>query len=1125
MKLHRIAVQNINSLYGKQAVDLDEDLLGASLFLVVGQTGAGKSTLLDAATLALFGATPRLPRPRSTATHHLAADDPRRVMSWGTGECLAEVIFSKHGGDGRVRYRARWSCKRARGKADGRYQEPHRSLEVLDADQETWRLLAGGHRGDDFAPVFTRVLEGMDRAEFERRILLAQGRFAAFVHASAKERAAMLERLTGAERFRKVGLKVRDRHRVAVEEHRDAASRAEGVQVLEAAARQALDQEVQTLTTRLQTARTAAESARGLWTWTAEGRRRAELLEQARLAVATQTDVEKLAAPDMARLAEHQRCVVARERARKLTSDRATRDRFVQQLEGHAVKLEAAAEAAQRADGTLQIQAAELAKVRAAAQALKPEIAHARKLHQDAANALVERQAAETAQQEAASGAEQAQEAVQTAKKHIDAASEAVREAAQACVVAADGETLVPKVAGLQALSRSWQERVDAAGTRCHEADAAKTRASEAAQIAKTKADASAELLATANTADKALAEQARSLAAAGADDDEAPPEEPVPPEVATKLSRQRRKGLQAALQQCHAALALVDKRDALQEGEPCPVCGSLEHPSADDEAGREHDERLRSEAEALETRLALIDTTRDEVDEAREAASKARSVAEAAAGIAKVAQERAAGDEKAAGKARDLAAEAQRVVAQALQNLLAELPLQAGLPDDRDEAFATVESAVAAAEARALAWQAATRARDEAAAMMAAATPAQAAAKTLLAGADKALTVATEDAGKRRQTHEAAAARAKGCLQGRLPDIVEQEAADTVTTAEQAHQAADKTAKAANGALQNLQGIKKGLDEELERAEQARKLAGEALASTLAELGIDAEGLKAATLSPTEETELVERKRELDRAHTRVHTLLKERSDALAEHNAERPEAAPEQPSAEQVEAAAQAHNTAKAALSEVTTRHAEQLALQQQDDKQRKLVQTLAAERDKAEGTKNLWTRLNRLVGERNGHAFRDFAMTLTLQRLVDIANHHMRRLSPRYTLAVERDAAGYSQLGFAIIDAWQADRRRAVTTLSGGETFLTSLALALGLAGLSTSTMPVETLLLDEGFGTLDGDTLDIAMAALGMLQDDGVQVGIISHVEALRAHVPAQVVVATLGDGRSELRVAH
>ncbi|PKN56682.1 MAG: chromosome segregation protein SMC, partial [Deltaproteobacteria bacterium HGW-Deltaproteobacteria-14] len=187
---------------------------------------------------------------------------------------------------------------------------------------------------------------------------------------------------------------------------------------------------------------------------------------------------------------------------------------------------------------------------------------------------------------------------------------------------------------------------------------------------------------------------------------------------------------------------------------------------------------------------------------------------------------------------------------------------------------------------------------------------------------------------------------------------------------------------------------------------------------------------------------------------------------------------------------------------------------------------LRRFAAEKDAWDArreTMNLWKRLHRLIGEGDGKAFQEFAQILNLQELVDRANGHLRALAPRYALITAVDGKGRPRLDFAIRDAWLAGRQRPITTLSGGETFQVSLALALGLADMRTRGMPLETLLLDEGFGTLDPRALDHAVEALERLHARSrIQVGVISHVEALRERIEARVVVEALGNGHSRLR---
>jgi len=172
------------------------------------------------------------------------------------------------------------------------------------------------------------------------------------------------------------------------------------------------------------------------------------------------------------------------------------------------------------------------------------------------------------------------------------------------------------------------------------------------------------------------------------------------------------------------------------------------------------------------------------------------------------------------------------------------------------------------------------------------------------------------------------------------------------------------------------------------------------------------------------------------------------------------------------------------------------------------------------------DLWNRLHQLIGVNNGGVFKRFAQLLNLQDLLGKANAKLERLRPRYSLVPARDKDGQEALAFAVRDASHANEERPVTTLSGGETFLVSLALALALADYRTVRMPVETLLLDEGFGTLDHRTLE---EVLGILKGLGgtlgrqTQVGIISHVETLREAIPARIMVEPAGPGRSAVRV--
>jgi exonuclease SbcC len=186
---------------------------------------------------------------------------------------------------------------------------------------------------------------------------------------------------------------------------------------------------------------------------------------------------------------------------------------------------------------------------------------------------------------------------------------------------------------------------------------------------------------------------------------------------------------------------------------------------------------------------------------------------------------------------------------------------------------------------------------------------------------------------------------------------------------------------------------------------------------------------------------------------------------------------------------------------------------------------LQTLLAERDRQKQEFEAWNELNDLIGVKSGERFKQFAQALYLDRIVDRANQRLKELHPRYLLQTRLDPESrLPTLDFEIIDKYRADSRRPLSTLSGGETFLVSLALALALADQQKIKMPMETLFLDEGFGTLDRDSLQKAMEILQHLHARvGRTVAVISHVETLQEEIAHQVVVKPLSGGRSTLEL--
>ena len=162
--------------------------------------------------------------------------------------------------------------------------------------------------------------------------------------------------------------------------------------------------------------------------------------------------------------------------------------------------------------------------------------------------------------------------------------------------------------------------------------------------------------------------------------------------------------------------------------------------------------------------------------------------------------------------------------------------------------------------------------------------------------------------------------------------------------------------------------------------------------------------------------------------------------------------------------------------------------------------------------------WDAVNHAVGSADGTKFRRFAQGHTFGVLLELASDQLLLLAPRYGLS----RAPGVDLSLQVIDRDMGEEVRGVRSLSGGERFLVSLALALALSKLAARKQLIETLFIDEGFGALDSGSLDLAMEGLEAIQNEGRTIGVISHVDAMKDRILTQIVVEKQGAGRSVVR---
>ena len=189
------------------------------------------------------------------------------------------------------------------------------------------------------------------------------------------------------------------------------------------------------------------------------------------------------------------------------------------------------------------------------------------------------------------------------------------------------------------------------------------------------------------------------------------------------------------------------------------------------------------------------------------------------------------------------------------------------------------------------------------------------------------------------------------------------------------------------------------------------------------------------------------------------------------------------------------------------------------QENDERKQKAEKLQTDCEAQDKEYTRWYALAEYIGDAQGKRFSQFAQEITLLELISLANKHLRKLNNRYILNKTENAL---KTDLSVIDTYIGNTERSVQTLSGGETFLLSLSLALGLSDLASQNTKIESLFIDEGFGTLDQQTLDKALETLEELQaQTNRTIGIISHVRAIKERITTQIELRKISSGVSEV----
>lgn len=1027
MKILAIRGRNIASIVGDFEIDFQkEPLASAGLFAIVGPTGSGKSTLLDVLCLALYGRTPRTDKAKENNVaiaelggKSLSPHDSRSLLRRGCVEGYAEADFVALSGEP---YRATWSVRRSRNKADGALQEAEQRLFNLKRHAEE-----GGKKGELREKI--QQLVGLSFEQFTRSVLLAQGDFATFLKAAQGEKAEILEKLTGTEIYSRISAEIYQRNKAALEQYNVYKIQTEGLHLMSEEERQTLLAEYNALLpdVKQQSEACTALQQQVLWLKRYD--------EQVALEKEAQEAWQQAQAQEAAFAAAHP------------TWPQIEKAWQIKPLYADYLRDEREGQQAGQEKNTIE------QKIEALVAPL----------------AALQQQHIET------------KTAFETWQQQYEAQDEPNLEKARSLRTQAKEQKAF--------FSARMQETADEQA-RCQKYE--KDLGEAVAQKEKAEQDLAAErAYAESHEAEKRWAEQGEWLLKL------------CESAVAEALQQQRNEALLqtnlAQLQQEKADLAEKEKwaqqlsealpekvfelRRQLEDEKPCPVCGAVHHPWRDRiDVLSEDENRLQQDKAAAQD---AIGTLTKHIRERETECDRLSALTEQYGA-------------RALADRQELGAQLQAVFPQwetALQNGTLKADIE-----QRVSAWKAHESRVQAAER--LIAQAQTT-REGLQRMVAQSKAALQEKQKECAELDKQI----QDLVKAYQ--QLFGEEKLEAVENRFKEQRRQ-LESKMQTAEKAWREAEEQKKLLQASL--LQWTAR--QAELNRSRQEKQQQIEAWLHEHPDIGGDAQLQALLSTKEADFAALSAQSRTLLQNMTKTQSILDERRSHL---NAHLQVLSHPDPKADRAALAA-SEAAVRTALEQKQKRQTELELLFKQEDQQQEKLKHLTAEQEKARLVYEQWSKLNELFGSADGGKFKQMAQAYTLDWLLGYANRHLSQLTKRYTLQRIPDT-----LALQVIDGDMLGEVRSVHSLSGGESFLVSLALALGLASLSSASMRVDSLFIDEGFGSLDADTLQTAMAALEHLQTQGRKIGVISHVGEMTERMACRILVEPTGGGGSRVRV--
>lgn len=1137
MKLKTLDIENIAS-FEKASVDFDNGPLGnADIFLINGETGSGKSTLLDAICLALYDNTPRMNAggrgDKENMPDNITYGNPMRLLRLNTNQGLVRLIFEADGDN----WEALWTVRRIRERRRKKDEEPGTKL------KREWTLtnLRTRETMTQIREINTAVarLTGLDFGQFCRTTMLSQGEFAAFLKSDVDEKAALLQKITGLDKFEKAGKKIfaitsaKDRIRQAAKERRDALA----ALALSAERRAELEAEDAELTRRKSEAENLKKRLTEAALWET---RRIEIARKLEKAINIRNDAEKQARSEkyadamkglrlfdvtakarsalsflreaQKRLeAEQVRLVSCRHNFRDLTYRLAALENELTETAGTLDAIDAAIESRRpvrsildnapmlagklsSVAGLRSAVAASERNLRTAdeeiANVIRPRLQHAEAVEKECSSTLgnIRKKLEETSEKLAEtklSDMRKEKDALSESSRKLDRLSAivdavkrsdenlaacgrvmddiAARTAASQKALAEAGETLIAARAARDACKKSSDDAARAAGDAAEHLRA-NLRVGDKCPVCGTLIDhelTAGEILR--ELADKARLEFERHQS-----------------EYETALRHQ------AEIESTIKALA-VDKEKTDNE------LGRLNEEKkrlSDDLSVKSHELGITVDSNIAETISHRIATVTGRVGElsSRIAAAETleKNIGELRASVDNV-QRRLDSARKACEKERQNlsdALERRSAISATIETN------NVNIASTLDELSATLDgSAVSSRDFRREPAEYAadiTAAAKELTSLLEQSTSLSKQLETLTGVIDRSRRLRDEISGKLGMPEDEHAATAQVNGDSRNVEKDFYSLSNAVTSAVASINAQNTDLSRQKTLLDDFFATNPTID----RAEVEHLMT--LPESTVKGWRDTVDNIQRLLIAS--ETELSAVKRESqEHAKTRPADLIDETADNATGNGWLAADLHPLIAEAEKAEREALEERARIKAVFDNAARYSAELL--RADDE-------LAA----ADADYSRWEQLCRYLGDAEGKKFRRVAQSHLLECLINGANSYLKRLNDRYELEVYPGT-----FTIMVTDSYQDYARRTANTISGGETFLVSLALALALSDIGEM-RGCDTLFIDEGFGSLSGEPLDRAVATLKSLHHQvGRRIGIISHIASLREKIATQIIV--------------